>query len=168
MAEVILGRAENAVLVDLGICVKTGRATNEQVTLSGRTAPAWVTVLLLFSIIGYLIAGSMTSHRYRVTLPFTHAVHDRWRRHRRLAWGVGLAGVGALVSAFTIGANYVGVLVGVGIAWVSAGAVLATANASMNNVGIRMTRGGDLILTRAHPAFVEAARTAVTAPLSSR
>jgi hypothetical protein len=41
----------------------------------------------------------------------------------------------------------------------SGSTVLAT-NALMNNVGIHMTRDNELVLTRAHPAFVRALRGA--------
>lgn len=51
-------------LVDLDVCVKTGRVTHDRVTLRGHTTPAWVTLLLLFTIIGFFIAGMMTSRRY--------------------------------------------------------------------------------------------------------
>jgi hypothetical protein len=167
VADVILGRAGSTVLVDLDICVKTGRATKQRATLRGSTTPAWVTVLLLFSIVGFLIASSMTSRRYRVTLPFTHAVHDRWSSNRRLGWVVGLAGAGVLVAAATIGDRFAGVLVGIGLVLLAGGAAIVISNSLRNNVGIRMTRRGDLVVTRAHPLFVEAVRAAVTEPLAS-
>lgn len=154
MLDVILGRAGSSVLVDLNVCVKTGVATNQRVTLSGQTTPAWVTVLLLFTVIGYLFAGAMTSRRYRVTVPFTHAIHDRWRKNRRLAWAVGLAGAGALLLAATIGDNYADLWVGAGLAFLAGSVAIGTNNALTNNVGIHMTRDNELVLTRAHPGFV--------------
>jgi hypothetical protein len=165
MPDVILGRAGSTVLVDLDVCVKSGVATRQRVTLRGQTTPAWVSVLLLFTVIGYLFAGAMTSRRYRVTLPFAHAVHDRWRRNRRLGWAFGLAGVGALLVAATIGDDYVGLCVGVGLAFIAGGLAIGTTNALTNNVGIHMTRDNELVLTRAHPAFVRAAHGASVEPL---
>ena len=159
MPDVILGRTGSTVVVDIDICVKSGVATTQRVTLRGQTTPAWVSVLLLFTIIGYLFAGAMTSRRYRVTLPFAHAVHDRWR-NRRLGWAVGLAGAGALLVAATIGDGYVGLCVGVGLALMAGGLAIGTTNALTNNVGIHMTRDNELVLTRAHRAFVRAVRGA--------
>ncbi len=158
--DVILGRAGDIVLVDLDVCVKSGVATQQRVTLSGQTTPAWVTVLLLFTVIGFLFAGAMTSRRYRVTLPFTHAIHDRWRRRRRLGWSLGLAGLGAVFVAATVGDGHAGLWVGAGLALTAGGVGMGSTNALMNNVGIHMTRDSELVLTRAHPAFVRAARGA--------
>lgn len=168
MAEVNLGRTGSAALVGVDVCVKTGRPTAHRVTLRGHTMPAWVTFLMFFSVIGFLIAGGMTSRRYRVTLPFAHAAHDRWRSNRRWAWLVGLAGVAALVSAATIGHGHAGLLVGTGIALVAGSAVIGTSNAMTNNVGVRTTQDGELVVTRAHPAFAEAVRAGAQELLSSR
>ena len=147
-------------LVDLDVCVKSGVATKQRVTLRGQTTPAWVSFLLLFTVIGYLFAQAMTSRRYRVTLPFAHAIHDRWRRNRRLGWAVGLTGTGALVVATTVGHGYAGLWAGAGLAFIVGGVVIGTTNALVNSVGIHMTRDDELVLTRAHPAFVRAARGA--------
>jgi hypothetical protein len=166
MADVILGRAGSTVLVDLDICVKTGQVTNQRVTLRGQTTPAWVTILLLFTIIGFLLASGMTSRRYRVTVPFIHAIHDRWRTNRRLARAVGIAGAGALIAAATFGSSYSGLWLGVGIAFISVALVAGTANSVINNVGVRLTRDDDLLLTGAHPAFVQAVREATVEPLA--
>jgi hypothetical protein len=165
MADVILGRAGSAVLVDLDTCVKTGQVTSQRVTLRGHTTPAWITVLLLFTVIGFLLAGAMTSRRYRVTLPFAHAVHDRWRKNRRWAWAVGLTGAAALVTA-TTRHGHADVWVGIGLAFIAGSIVIGIANAIRNNVGIHMTRDDDLVLTRAHPAFVQAVRAASVEPLA--
>lgn len=168
MANVILGRAGDTVLVDLDVCVKTGRVTRDRLTLRGQTTPAWVTLLLFVSIIGFLIAGSMTSRRYRVTLPFSHGVHDRWRANRRWAWLVGIAGVGVILAAATVGAGHAGLLLGAGVSLLVGSTAVGSWNATRNNVGIHVTRDGDLLLTRAHPAFADAVRTATTRELSSR
>ena len=165
MADVVLGRAGSTVLVDLDVCVKTGRVTNQRVTLRGQTTPAWVSFLLLFTIIGFLFVNAMTSRRYRVTLPFSHVVHDRWRMNRRLAWLLGLAGLSAWVAAATFGIDYAGLWVGVGIVFVSGAVIFGVTNALANNVGIHMTRDDELVLSRAHPAFVEAVRAGSIEPL---
>ncbi|KRA29428.1 MULTISPECIES: hypothetical protein [unclassified Nocardioides] len=166
MADVILGPAGSTVLVDLDICVKTGRVTDERVTLRGQTTPSWVTLLLLCSIVGFLFAAMMTSRRYRVTLPFSHAAHDRWSGNRRLAVLVGLAGVAVLVAAATVGDDFSGLLAGVGGAFVAGGLGLGVLNAARNTVGVHVRRD-DLVLTRAHPLFVEAVKAASVEPLSS-
>ncbi|GAA3534648.1 hypothetical protein [Nocardioides daeguensis] len=166
MADVILGRAGSTVLIDLDVCVKTGRVTHDRVTLRGHTTPAWVTLLLLFTIVGFFIAGMMSSRRYRVTLPFSHEVHERWRNNRRLAWLVALIGVCALMATATVGDDDAGLFVGSGFAFMAGGVVLGTINAVKNNVGIRMTRDDDLVLTGAHPTFVQAVNTASREPLT--
>lgn len=168
MADVIIGRAGTAVLVDLDVCVKTGRTTTQRVTLRGHTTPPWVMFVLLFSIIGFLIAGTMASRRYRVTVPFMPDLHARWRANRNLAWVAGIAGSVAIVAASTIGSQYAGVLVGVAVALIGGSAVLGTSNSTINNVGVRMSRDHDLVLTRVHPAFVAAVRTASVEPAGSR
>lgn len=168
MADVTLARAGSAVLVDLDVCVKTGVSTNNRVTLRGHTTPAWVTLLLLFSIIGFLIAGSMTSRRYRVTIPFSRPVHDRWRSNKALAWLAGLAGAGALVASLSVGGDPASLLVGGGVVLLGGGAAIGAWNAWTNNVGIHVSHDGDLVLTRAHPAFAKAVRTASIEKLSPR
>ncbi|QIG44875.1 hypothetical protein G5V58_20685 [Nocardioides anomalus] len=166
MPDVILGRAGSTVVVDVDVCVKTGVATKHRVVLRGQTTPTWVSVLLLFTVVGYLFAQAMTSRRYHVTLPFAHAVHDRWRRNRRLCWAAGLAGTGAVVMAATVGHGYAGLWAGAGLTLIAGGVVLGAANALVNNVGVRMTRADELVLTRAHPFFVRAVRRASVEPLS--
>lgn len=165
MADVILGPAGSVVLVDLDICVKTGQVTDQRAVIGGRTTPTWVTVLLVFTVIGFLFAQAMTSRRYRVDLPFSHAVHDRWRTTRRLAWIAAVAGAGALIIAGTSGTTHGSLWVGAGVALVAVALVVGTVNTVRNNVGVRVTRDDELVLTRAHPAFVEAARGAVLEPL---
>jgi len=166
MAETVLGRAGTTVVVDLDVCVKTGLHTRQRVTMRGHTTPTWVTVLLLVSVIGYLIAGIMASRRYRVTLPFTRALHDRWLANRRWAWLLGLAGGGAALGAATVGGRYAGVLLGLAIALASGGAIIGTINAMKNNVGFRMSRHHDLIVTRVHPEFARAVASAASEPLT--
>ncbi|ROR90907.1 hypothetical protein [Nocardioides aurantiacus] len=160
MADVVLGRAGSPVLVDLNVCAKTGRRTSDRVERRGSTMPAWVTLLLLFTVVGFLLAGAMTSRSYRVTLPLEHAVHDRWRRNRRLAWAVSLVGAGAFVWAESGGTAADGLWGGVGLALFLAGLVGGTVNSTMNNVGFRMTRQDDLVLTRAHDNFARAVAAA--------
>jgi hypothetical protein len=166
MADVILGRAGSTVLVDLEMCVKTGATTTQRVTLRGSTTPGWITVLLLFTVVGFLIATAMTSRRYRVTLPFSHAVHDRWRQNRRLAWSTALAGAAALLMAGTGGSDYAGLWVGPGIAFVAGGLAIGTTNALRNNVGIHVNGDNELVVTRAHANFAHAVRAATVEPLT--
>jgi hypothetical protein len=162
MADVVLGRAGDTVLVDLDICVKTGQVTKQRVTLRGRTTPGWVIVLLFLTIIGFLFVSAMTSRRYRVTLPFSHEIYDRWRNYRRLAWVVGLIGVGTLVAAATSATNEAGPWVVTGLSLTAGALLIGTINAVRNFVGFRVSRDGELLLTGAHPAFVAATRAAST------
>lgn len=167
MPDVTLGPAGSAIVVDLDVCVKSGVATAHRVTVRGQATPAWVTVLLLFTVVGYLFAGAMTSRGYRVTLPFSHSVHDRWRNNRRIARGAGAVGTAAVVAAAFVGDGMTGLVLGVGLAFVAGGFVLGVANALRNNVGFYLTRDGELVLTRAHRAFARAVRGASVERLSS-
>lgn len=167
MADVTLRRSGGIVDVGVEVRVKTGRATRQRVTMRGHTMPAWVNVLMVFSFISFLIAGSNTSRRYRVTLPFSRAAYGRWRMNRRCAWFAAVAGVGALVAALTIGQAYAGLLIGAAVALLLGAASLGAVNAALNTVGIRLTRDGDLVLTGVHPAFVEALRSAESRPSDS-
>lgn len=165
MADVVLGRAGDPVLIDLDVCAKSGRPTRDRVELRGSTMPAWVTLLLFFTIIGFLLAGAMTSRSYRVTLPIEHAIHDRWRRNRRRAWVAGLVGFGLLVwAAASSEAGAAGPGVVVGLVLIAAALVGGVVNDRSNNVGFGLTRNDDLVLTRAHDDFARAvARATVEA-----
>lgn len=156
MTDVVLGQAGSTVVVDLDVCAKSGRTTDELMTLRGRTTPAWVTVLLLFTVVGFLLAGAMTSRSSSVTLPYVHDVYRRWKRNKGLAWVVGLGGIAALVVAATSSGDAVGLWGIAGVTLVVAALVGGTVNAMVNGVGLRMTRDGDLVLVRAHPAFAQA------------
>lgn len=160
MADVLLGRVGADVDVDLDVCAKTGETTDQRVTMRGTTTPGWVLVLLLFTVIGFLLAQVMTSRRYSVTLPFVHRVHDRWKRTWLLAWAVGVVGVGAVIAAATDSGGEAGLWGGVGIALIAAALVGGTINSSVNGLGVRATRSDDLVLTRAHPAFARAVAAA--------
>lgn len=91
MAELILGRAARTV-VHSPLCAKTGRPTTQRVVLRGSAMPAWVSLLFVFSFFAMLIAGAATSRRYVIDIPFSHEAHDKWRRGKRAAWAIGLAG----------------------------------------------------------------------------
>lgn len=163
-----LRRSGGTVDLPVHVCVKTGLATRRRVTLRGHTLPAWVNVLMLFSFLSFLIAGSNSSRHYRVTLPFSRAAHGRWRMNKWLAWFAGSAGAGALVGALTIGVDYAGLLAGTGAALLLGAVALGAVNAALNTIGIRLTRDGDLVLTGVHPAFVEALRSAMVEPVPLR
>lgn len=165
MATVILGRPGNPIDVDLPVCVKTGRRTDDRVTLRGDVNPSWISVLLLLTIIGFLIAGAMTSRRYEVTLPFSHDVHRRWRTNRRWAWALSLTGVAAIVAA-AFAVPGAGVCLGVGVVFFVSGLVIGVANGLRNNVDFELTRDDKLLLRRVHPAFADAVRAASTSPIA--
>lgn len=165
MADVVLGRAGSTVLVDLDVCAKTGQTTSQRVRLRGSTTPGWVTVLLLLTVVGFLLASTMTARRYDVTAPMDRAAHARWRRNRRVALLIGIGGAGAVVVAATDlgGASaFWGVT---GIALVAVALVGGTINGTLNGLGFRTTRGDDLVLTRAHPAFAQAVAAASVEPV---
>lgn len=168
MADVTLPWAAEKVVVDLDTCIKTGRTTNETVTLRGTTTPLWITVLLVVSVFGYLLATMMTMRRYELKVPFTHAAYDHWNRRRWAAWAAGLAGGGFLAGAVAADGGHSGVLAGVGLVILTGAVVLGVANSLRNSVGIHLNRDGDLVIVRTHPAFAEAVRTAQVEPLLRR
>ena len=158
MSNVRLGRTGSTVVVDLDVCVKSGLPTRGTVTLRGSTTPPWVTLLLLITVVGYLFANVMASQKFRVTLPFTHAVYDRWQKGRRLAWALGLAGVAGLALALITSSRYVGVWSGMAIVVITVALIGGVVNGRRNGVGIVATRHDDLVVTQVHPAFAAAVR----------
>ncbi len=137
--------------------------------MRGSTIPSWVNLLLLVSIVGYLFVGGMTSRRYRVTLPFVHARYAHWVRNKMLVLLAGAIGIGAVIAAAVVeDEGLVGVLLGFGLAVSLAAVVLGTINSWRNHVGFYVSREGDLVLTRAHPAFAEAIQGALTEPIARR
>lgn len=165
MSTVRLGRTGSTVVVDLGVCVKTGRPTRGTVTLRGTTTPPWVSFLLLVTVVGYLFTSAMASQGFKVTLPYTHAVYDRWQQGRRLASTLGLVGIAGLVAALVTDSRYAGVWVGMTLAVIAVAVVLGVVNARRNGVGIVATRHDDLLVTHVHPAFVAAVRRSAVEPL---
>lgn len=168
MADVTLPWAAEKVVVDLDTCIKTGRTTNETVTLRGSTTPLWITVLLVVSVFGYLLATSMTKRRYELTVPFTHAAYDHWDTRQRRAWIVGLAGIALVGVGLVTGGSAAWPLALTGLALVAGGAVYGISNTHAHTVGVRVTRHNDLVIVRTHPAFAEAVRTAQVEPLLRR
>lgn len=162
MAEVILGRAGSTVTVDLDVCAKSGRRTEHRCTYRGSTTPGWVTVLLFITLVGFLLAGAMTSRSYTVTLPLAKDVYDRSRRNRRIAWCCGLVGLGVLVVAIATDALSDGGWAPIGFGLVVVALVGSYVSALVTNVGFRTTRYDELVVTRAHPAFVRAVAAAST------
>ena len=151
MASVVIGRVGTTVTVDTGVCVKTGRPTTQQVTISGATTPGWVDWLVIFSFLSWLFATGGTSRCYRIDVPFLHEVHDRWRRRNRLAWLVGAGGFVQAVVSVVSGKELAGLFLGMS----AAGLTLGVANALIDNVGVRQNRAGELVLTRVHQSAVD-------------
>lgn len=165
MAKVRLGRTGSAVVVDLDVCVKTGRPTRGTVTLRGATTPPWVTFLLVVTVVGYLFASAMASQRFRVTLPFAHDVYDRWQRGRRLARTAGIVGAAGFVVALVTNGGYVGVWAVTALSAIVTALVVGVVNGRRHGVGIVATRHDDLVVTQVHPAFAAAVRAAAVEPL---
>jgi MFS family permease len=165
MADVVLGPVGSRVDVDLGTCAKSGRPTAYRVEFRGSTAPGWVTVLLLVSIVGYLFADAMTSRRYRVTLPFSRELHDRWQRGRRVAWLVAAVGVAFVVATLVVGGGTGFALLLVGVGLMAVAMLGGVVNAVRHGIGFRLTRDQELVVTGAHPAFAREVEAATVAPL---
>lgn len=119
--------------------------------------PTWVNFLFVFSFVGMLLAGAATSRRYVIDLPFSHEAHDKWRRGKTAAWAIGLAGAIAIVLAASRGGSSMITMAGVAV--VAVGLVVGMVNSAEGNVGVGLTRDGDLVLTRVHPAFAASLRT---------
>ena len=159
MAEIAIGRVGSEVVVPGGVCVKTGVRTREFVVIRGSTRPAWVHVLLLFTVLGWMFASSMASRRYRVEVPFQHRAWDRWNRIRWVAWGVG---TGSVVAAY--GASAAGVPHSGAPLCLTLGALLlGVGNGLVHTVGFRQ-RHDLLVMTRVHPDAIAAIMAAVTVP----
>ena len=153
MARVVVGIAgDEYLIVDSDICVKSGRRTSDRVTLRGGTTPGWVNVLLLFSILGWLFASGMSTRRYRMEVPFSHAIHARWRRWSRVAWLVGVGGLVVTIFAAAEGVQVEWMLLCVAVTALGMG----LGNAFVNNVGVRENRDNELVLTRVHPTAAAA------------
>lgn len=152
MARVILGSVGTRQDVASQTCVKTGLATNERLTIRGSTTPGWIHVLLIFTLIGWLFAIGNTQRRFVVTVPFTHAIHDRWRRLNRLAWLLGIGGIAATLWAVSTNFEHTVLLLGVPLGSL----ILGLVNSWTNNVGVRQNQDAELLLVRVHPAAASA------------
>jgi hypothetical protein len=156
MGSVVVGRAGADLVAASDLCVKSGRRTPDRVTVRGSTTPSWVNMLLIFTIVGWLFATGMSARRYRVAVPFSHEIHDRWRRLNRASWLVGVGGAGGTIWATSAGALHAWMLLGVSVVGLAIGLV----NWAFNNVGVRINRDDELVLTRVHPTAVAAIRGA--------
>ncbi len=135
------------------ICVKTGEPTEDVLRVRGSAAPEWTTVMIVFGLLAWLAAQTMSSRRYNIVLPFDSAVLKRYRQWRRAAWSCAGLGVVLTVVAAGLASDYasiplliallVAVAMGVGNEWA-------------NSVGVRLSREGSLVLTRVHPRFAAA------------
>lgn len=153
---VVVGRAGADLVVASDLCVKSGRRTTDRVILRGSTTPAWVNMLLIFTIVGWLFATGMSARRYRLAVPVSHEIHGRWRRLNRTSWLVGVGGAGGTIWATSAGASHSWMLLGVSVV----GLAIGLANGCVHNVGLRLNRDDELVLTRVHPTAVAAIRRA--------
>lgn len=161
MAEVILGRA-GRIVVDSPLCAKTGQPTTQRVILRGSAMPTWVNLLFVFSFVGMLLAGTATSRRYVIDMPFSHEAHAKWRRGKKLAWAIGLVGGATIVLSASREGSSVFTLVGVTA--VAVGVIVGLVNGAESNVGVGVTRDNDLVLTRVDPAFAATLRAGEPKP----
>ena len=162
MARVVVGQVGTEVVVRSDRCVKSGVATSQRVIIRGSTTPAWVNVLLIFTVIGWLFATGMASRRYRVELPFRHDLYDRWRRVRRVAWLLGVLGGVLTLWAMNADVDRAAMFLAISVA----GLTLGVTNALVHNVGVSQVGDNGLVLTRVHP--VAAAAIAEGASIRSR
>lgn len=151
MASVVLGRVGSAVVVSSDLCVKSGIPTRQRVILRGSTTPAWVHVLLIFTIVGWIFASSMASRRFRAEVPFLHQRHELYRRGFLVASGLSVFGVvAAILTAVLDG--------GSPAAWLLltlAGMLFGFLNGLLTMVGFH-ERDGLLVMTHVHPAAAAA------------
>ena len=131
------------------VCVKTGEPTDDMLRLRGSAAPEWTTVMILFGLFAWIVAQTMSSRRYNLVLPFDSAVLRRYRKWGRVAWScVGLGLVLTVVAAL-MGRDDAFVMMAVSVL----GVIVWLANEWANSVGVRLSREGNLVLTRVHPRF---------------
>lgn len=152
--------------VDIDVCAKTGEPTRERVTLRGSTTPPWVTVLLLLTVVGFLLATVMLARRFEVRLPFTHAAYDRWRRRVRWSWAIGALGVAMVFAGTALDPPAPLVWTVAGVVVLVGALAFGITSSVRHQVAVRQ-RGDDLVVTRCHPAFVAAVQGASTAPVGA-
>lgn len=136
------------IVVPSDVCVKSGVRTGYRVTLRGSTTPSWVMFLLLFTVIGWLIAVRMTSSRYQVVVPFRQDLYERWFKINFFAWLLGIAGVVIAVAAGLAGFERAAIFLSLtGVALVG-----GLVNSWKNTVAVVLS-GEELLLTRVSRAF---------------
>lgn len=114
----------------------------------GSTTPGWVILLLLLTVIGWLIALTMTSRRYEIDIPFRHDLHERWRRLNRRVWLLGISGVAIALGSGLAGFDRAPLF----LALSAVALVLWLVNHWANAPGVVLSRD-QLLLTRVHPAL---------------
>lgn len=122
--------------------------------LSGSAAPGWTGAMVLFGILPWLFATSMSGRRYEVELPWRRELTQRYRGWRRAGWVLVASGpVMALVGA-SAGVGWAGFLM-----WLSVLGVAAVVVTEWRlSVGVRLSPEGALVVTRVHPDFARACR----------
>lgn len=163
MASVVIGRTGDDVVVPGGVCVKSGQPTRQFVIMRGSTTPAWVHVLLVFTIIGWIFASSMASTRFRAEVPFLHRRYELYRRGFLVAFGLAVFGVVAAILGAVLGADHAE-------AWLLVtltGVLFGVGNGLLTTVGFH-ERDGLIVMTRVHPAAVAAIRAAYGAEAGVR
>jgi hypothetical protein len=160
VAIVAIGRVGEQIVVPTAVCVKSGVATTDRVIIRGSTTPAWVSALLLFTVIGWLFASGMAARSYRVDVPFRHDIHDRWQRFYRIAWGFGVVGAAGTVGAIIAGMDHALMPLVLSVA----GLVTGLVNGLTNNVGVRQIDVDRLAMTRVNDAAAAAITRARATP----
>ncbi|MCU1353403.1 MAG: hypothetical protein JWM05_2612 [Acidimicrobiales bacterium] len=137
------------------VCVKTGAPAELSVRVTVTSTAPWTRLVLLFSVIGYLVARSKSQRSAAISLPVTQAA---WRRLRRLRWvaaTIGLAGAVACVASLAT-ANRV--LLVASLVALAVGLVAWVVGERIGWVGLHYRpEDGEVIVTRVHPRFVQAA-----------
>ncbi|GIL34567.1 hypothetical protein PDTK01_06430 [Phycicoccus sp. DTK01] len=134
--------------------MKSGVPTEDSVRLAGSAAPGWTGAMILFGILPWLFASTMSGRRYEVELPWRRDLVLRYRGWRRAGWVLVAAGpVMALVGA-SAGVERAGFLV-----WLSVlGLATVVVTEWRHSVGVRLSPEGVLVVTRVHPDFARACR----------
>jgi hypothetical protein len=154
MASVVVAPARQPAPPLPAVCVKTGVPTTKFVAIHGTAARVGSGAMIVFGFVPWLAAAFLTSEPFDLRVPVHPAALARYRQWRQASLAV--VAIGLVVGFFAAAANWGDPLILLGLA--VTGMVAYLVNEWVNWFGVCLTRDGALMLTRVHPAFLEASR----------
>ena len=154
MTSVVVAPARQPDVALPPVCVKTGVPTTNIVAIHGTAARVGSGAMIVFGFVPWLAAAFLTSERFDLRVPVDPAALTRYRQWRQASLAV--VGIGLVVGSLSAAANWGNPLILLGLAVL--GMVAHLVNEWVNWFGVYLTRDGALVLTRVHPAFLEASR----------